>query len=161
MIATNYTGHVYVTRAILPHLREQKGGHICFVSSMLGFMAFTGYSAYAASKHAVAGFARALRSELAPHIGVSICYPPTTDTPGLAKENESKPAEVWALEQGSKAMQPEEVADDMLSGIAAGKFEMVPGFGNRLIWWAYRYTPGLVDWFLDKDLEKFRAKQSS
>jgi short-subunit dehydrogenase len=68
---------------------------------------------------------------------------------------------VWALEQGSKAMQPEEVADDMLSGIAAGKFEMVPGFGNRLIWWAYRYTPGLVDWFLDKDLEKFRAKQSS
>jgi 3-dehydrosphinganine reductase len=161
MMATNYMGHVYVTRALLPHMRAQKSGHICLVSSMLGFMAFTGYSAYAASKHAVAGFARALRSELAPHISVSICYPPTTDTPGLAKENENKPAEVWALEQGSKAMQPEAVADEMLRGIADGKFEMVPGLGNRLIWLAYRYSPWLVDWVMDNDLKKFRAKQSS
>lgn len=161
MIATNYMGHVYVTRALLPHFRAQKSGHICLVSSMLGFMAFTGYSAYAASKHAVAGFARALRSELAPHIGVSICYPPTTDTPGLKKENEDKHPEVWALEQGSKAMQPEDVAREMLRGIAQGKFEMVPGFSNRMIWLAYRYSPWLVDWFLDSDLKKFRDKERS
>ncbi len=157
MLETNFLGHVYVTRAFLPHFMKQRHGHICLVSSMLGFMGFFGYSAYAASKHAIAGFARCLRNELKPHnIKVSLVYPPTTNTPGLEKENADKVPEAWAIEEGSQAMEADEVATAMLEGISKGKFEMVPGFSNWLIWTAYRYAPQLVDWVIDNDLRKFQ-----
>jgi len=159
MMDTNYFGHVLVTRAFLPHFIEQKGGHICLVSSMLGFLGCIGYTAYAASKHAVAGFARCLRNELMPHgVKVSICYPPTTDTPGLAKENEDKLPETWALEEGSQAMQPDDVAKDMLDAIRKGRFETVPGVANRAIWMAQRFLPSVVDGFLDHDLKSYLRK---
>ncbi len=161
MMETNFLGHVYVTRAFLPHFIKQKRGHICLVSSMLGFMGLFGYSAYAASKHAIAGFARCLRNELMPHnIQVSLVYPPTTNTPGLEKENEEKVPEAWALEEGSQAMEAGEVAQSMLEGIAKGRFEMVPGASNWLIWVAYRYAPQLVDWVIDQDLRKFQKKKA-
>jgi 3-dehydrosphinganine reductase len=159
MMDTNFFGHVHVTRAFLPHFLEQRSGHICLVSSMLGFLGCIGYTAYAASKHAVAGYGRCLRNELSPHgIGVSICYPPTTDTPGLAKENEDKLAETWALEEGSQAMPADDVARDMLHSIRKGRFETVPGLANRAIWLAQRFIPSVVDGFLDHDLRSFLKK---
>ena len=161
MMETNYFGHVHVTRAFLPHFIAQKSGHICLVSSMLGFFGFFGFSAYAASKHAIAGFARCLRNELLPHgIDVSLVYPPTTDTPGLAKENEDKVPEAWAIEEGSQAMQADDVARSMLNGIQRGRFEMVPGIGNWAIWVAYRFMPRLVESFVDRDLKSFLRKRS-
>ena len=160
MMDTNYFGHVHVTRAFLPHFIERGSGHICLVSSMLGFLGCIGYTAYAASKHAIAGFARCLRNELTPHgVKVSICYPPTTDTPGLAKENEDKLPETWALEEGSQAMQPDDVARDMLTAIRKERFETVPGVANRAIWVAQRFLPAVVDGFLDHDLKSYLRKR--
>lgn len=160
MMDTNYFGHVHVTRAFLPHFLENKSGNICLVSSMLGFLGCVGYTAYAASKHAVAGYARCLRNELSPHgIGVTLCYPPTTDTPGLAKENEDKLPEAWALEEGSQAMQPDDVAADMLLAIRKGRFETVPGVANRAIWLAQRFVPRVVGGLLDHDLKTYLRKR--
>lgn len=161
MLDTNYRGHVYVTRAFLPHFMEKKSGHICLVSSMLGFFGFFGYSAYAASKHAIAGFARCLRNELVPHgVKVTLVYPPTTDTPGLEKENEDKPPETWAIEGNSECFAPEAVAESMLKGIAKGKFEVVPGFSSWAIWVAHRFAPTVTEWFIDQDLLRFTKKQT-
>jgi len=160
MLQTNCLGHVRVTRSFLPHFMEQGSGHICLVSSMLGFMGLFGYAAYSASKHAIAGYARCLRQDLLPHgIGVTVFYPPTTDTPGLEKENAIKPPETWALESSSRKFTPDAVASSMLRSVAKGRFEAVAGLDSWGIWMASRYAPWLVNWFTDSDLRKFLRKK--
>src|SRR5579872_793389 len=62
-VDTNLFGVVNVTKAALPVLREQGGGHVIQVSSIGGRLATPGLSAYQASKWAVGGWpARSGRS---------------------------------------------------------------------------------------------------
>ncbi len=161
MMNINYFGTVHITRAFLPFLTEQQSGHICNVSSVVGFMGVYGYTAYGASKFAVTGFSECLRQELLEHnIEVSVVYPPDTDTPQWHAENEVKPGETKMLSGTIKVMQPEEVAQIMLSGIASGKKHIVPGFKSKLIYWANQHIPSIVRLFIDSDLKKY-ARQSS
>ena len=158
MLEVNYLGMVRVARAVLPGMRRAGAGHIVNVSSMLGFMGCYGYSAYAASKYAIAGFTECLRQELLPEgIRVSICYPPTTDTPGLAKENEVKPPETAAIEGSSRTFTADEVAASLLAGVARGRFEILVGLDSALVWRLHRFAPWLLRWATDRILRKHRA----
>jgi NAD(P)-dependent dehydrogenase (short-subunit alcohol dehydrogenase family) len=62
-IETNLFGVVNVTKAVLPLLREQGGGHIVQVSSVGGRLATPGLSAYQSAKYAVGGFSSVLAAE--------------------------------------------------------------------------------------------------
>lgn len=157
MMAINYFGPLRMVRALLPHFLKQGSGHIVNVTSMLGFMGTFGYSAYCASKYALSGFTECLRQDLRPFgIKVHLCYPPTTKTPGLERENLTKPRETWAIEGTSKALPPEAVARAILRGIARNRFYLVAGFESWLIWFVQRLAPWLVrritDGVLLKDL---------
>ena len=158
MMAVNYHGHVNVVRAFAQHFIDQQAGDICLVSSMLGFMGLYGYSAYSASKFAIVGFAEALRQEMMVNkVRVTLLYPPTTDTPGLKKENESKPPVVWALEADSgwnKTYTPDEVATVLLKSIQKGRFSNVVGWDSKLIYNINRYLPGLTRYLADDELKK-------
>ena len=155
MIDLNYLAHANIVRAFLPTLIARKAGDICFVSSALGFMSMPGYSAYSASKFAIAGFAEALRIELATHnIRVTLFYPGTTDTPGLASENASKPDAVWAMESDSafsKTHKPEDVAARLVAAIEGGRFENFPGMDVWFIWWMYKRFPRLSRWLAHRE----------
>ena len=61
---TNFWGTIKVTNAILPFFRKQKSGKIITVGSITGLVAFPNTSYYAASKHALEGYYKALRYEL-------------------------------------------------------------------------------------------------
>jgi 3-dehydrosphinganine reductase len=160
MMRVNYFGAVTVTRALLPQLLQRPGGHISFVSSLLGFMGVYGYTAYAASKFAIVGFAECLRQEVLPHgVGVSILYPPDTDTPQLEEENRHKPAETKAVAGNVKTMTPEAVAEAYLDGIAAGKLHIVPSRSGRFTHFMYRHFPWMVRWVIDGDLKKAIRQQ--
>jgi NAD(P)-dependent dehydrogenase (short-subunit alcohol dehydrogenase family) len=159
-MSVNYMGHVHMTRALLPHFKQQQSGDICNVTSMLGFMGIYGYSAYCGSKYAIVGMTECLRQEMIPHnVRVSLFYPPTTDTPGLEKENEVKPEATWAIEGKSQAFEPEDVSRVMLKGIAKGKFVNMIGLGNWFIYYAQRFAPWLVRWITDSELKKHLRKQ--
>jgi 3-dehydrosphinganine reductase len=157
-IRVNYLGHVNVVRAFLPHMMAEKRGHICLVSSMLGFMGSFGYSAYCASKYAVAGFAEALRHELLPHgIRVTLFYPPTTKTPGLEHEAQTKPKAVWLYESDSgfnKVYQVDEVAQELLASIEKGRFESMVGLDSRFLFFMFRHFPRFTRWMSDGELKK-------
>ena len=72
----NFGAVVRVTKAFLPHLRENPGSHLVNLSSLFGLIAPAGQTAYAASKHAVRGFTEALRQELLPDgVGVTVVHP--------------------------------------------------------------------------------------
>jgi 3-dehydrosphinganine reductase len=160
IMETNFMGHVRVVRAFLPHFQAQGSGDISLVSSMLGFMSFHGYGAYSASKFAIVGFAEALRQEMLPYgVRVTVFYPPTTDTPGLEKENEDKPALTWAIEGNSRKFTPEQVATSLLSGIDKGLFTNMVGADSWFVYYASRYAPWLVRFIIDRDLWAHVKKQ--
>ncbi|MFF8772180.1 SDR family NAD(P)-dependent oxidoreductase [Kitasatospora sp. NPDC015120] len=70
-INTLLMGTVYVTKAVLPTLREQGSGHIFQVSSVGGRITLPGLAAYQAAKWGVGGFSGVLAQEIAP-FGVKV-----------------------------------------------------------------------------------------
>lgn len=68
---TNFWGAVYVTRAVLPHLRKQRSGHILQVSSIGGRVGTPGISLYQAAKFALVGFSEAVSKEITP-LGIKL-----------------------------------------------------------------------------------------
>ncbi|GLA55854.1 hypothetical protein AnigIFM63604_002939 [Aspergillus niger] len=70
-VDANLMGVVYVSKAVLPILRQQKSGHIFQVSSLGGRIGAPGLSAYQCAKWAVGGFSTVLSQEVAP-FGIKI-----------------------------------------------------------------------------------------
>ena len=77
----NVFAMTYIIRNILPHLRNQKSGHIINTASMMGYMSYPANGSYSASKYAVIGLSEALAQEVAPFgIKVTILAPGTFRT---------------------------------------------------------------------------------
>jgi len=150
MMEINYFGSVNMCRAVIPHLVAKGGGAVLNVSSMAGIIGIYGYTAYAASKFALYGFSEALRGEMVPHkVAVSVCLPPDTDTPQLAFENQYKPKETKAIAGTVKTMSAAAVAEEMLAGVAGGRFTIIPGLDGRMTVAAQRWVPSVVRWYSD------------
>lgn len=159
MLQVNYLGAVRVIRSLLPHFMKRRAGHIANVTSMLGFMGTFGYAAYAGSKYALSGYTECLRQDLLPFgVSVHLCFPPTTKTPGLDKENSIKPPEAWAIEGKSRAFSADDVAAALLEGMIRKRFHILVGTDSSLIWTAQRFAPWLVRWITDSVLVKHLKK---
>jgi NAD(P)-dependent dehydrogenase (short-subunit alcohol dehydrogenase family) len=61
----NVFGLIAVTKAVLPHMRARRAGHIFNLSSMGGLTTFPGLSIYSATKFAVEGLSEGLAKEVA------------------------------------------------------------------------------------------------
>lgn len=70
-VETNLFGVVNVTRAALPVMRAQGGGHIVQISSVGGRGASPGLAAYQTAKWAVGGFSEVLAKEVGP-LGIRV-----------------------------------------------------------------------------------------
>lgn len=78
---TNFLGIVRMTRAVVPHMRQQGSGRIINIGSILGVQPMPFTALYAASKHAVEGYSEALDHELRTRgIRVSVIEPAYTKT---------------------------------------------------------------------------------
>ncbi|MFJ4376469.1 oxidoreductase [Pseudomonas japonica] len=71
LFATNVFGLLNVTRAVLPHMRRQRSGHVINISSLGGYQAYMGWGVYGATKFAVEGISEAMHQELAP-LGIKV-----------------------------------------------------------------------------------------
>jgi NAD(P)-dependent dehydrogenase (short-subunit alcohol dehydrogenase family) len=71
VFATNVFGLLHVTRAVLPHMRMARSGHVVNISSMGGFAQVPGWGVYGATKFAVEGLSEALSAELSP-LGIHV-----------------------------------------------------------------------------------------
>jgi NAD(P)-dependent dehydrogenase (short-subunit alcohol dehydrogenase family) len=60
----NFFGAVRLTQAVLPAMRRQKSGRVLFISSVVGFIPAPYMGFYAASKHALEGYAESLDHEV-------------------------------------------------------------------------------------------------
>lgn len=87
---TNFFGLARVTRAVVPHMRNQGSGRIINISSVLGFLPAPYMAFYAATKHAVEGYSESLDHELRTRgIRVILIEPAYTNTQFDAKALEA------------------------------------------------------------------------
>lgn len=150
MMKVNYFGTVYTTKEVLPAMISRRSGYILNVSSVGGYLALFGYSAYGASKFAVRGFTDALRQEAKLYsIGVSILYPSDTKTPQLDYENQFKPAETKALAGLGSPMTAETVAKATIKGIEQGKYRLIPGLDGKFWIRLSELSTGLINFIAD------------
>jgi NAD(P)-dependent dehydrogenase (short-subunit alcohol dehydrogenase family) len=82
LFGTNVFGLLGVTRAVLPHMRRQRAGHIINLSSVGGYTGYPGWGVYGATKFAVEGISEALAGEVAP-LGIKV----TVVEPGFFRTN--------------------------------------------------------------------------
>jgi NADP-dependent 3-hydroxy acid dehydrogenase YdfG len=106
IIAINLTGAFHCMQAVLPQMRQQKGGLIIHVASISGLWGDFSGVAYQASKHGIVGLANATRMEERLNgIRVTVIYPGLCDTP-ILKNRPVPPSQ----EQRDKMMKPEDIA---------------------------------------------------
>jgi 3-dehydrosphinganine reductase len=157
VMETNYFGALWMARAVVPHFRERGRGHLANVASVAALEGIYGYSAYCASKFAVYGLSQGMRAELRPSgIGVSVLLPPNTDTPMLEAERTLIPPEMAPVYDSFRVLSATKVAESLLRGVAKGRFEIVPGFDNRLMTRLHRLSPmplrAYLDWRVRREL---------
>jgi len=159
LMDVNYFGTVNVVRAVAPSMIERRRGSIVGVSSAAGLVGVYGYSAYCPTKFAVRGLLEALRAELAPygvHVGCS--FPPDTDTPQLADEEQYKPRETKAISGTIKPLSAERVARNILDGIEKERFAIIPDVQTRGLAKLAGVVPGLVSGVMDRQAKKARGR---
>jgi NAD(P)-dependent dehydrogenase (short-subunit alcohol dehydrogenase family) len=83
VVETAVHGTAVVARVVLPLFREQGGGHLLVVNSLLGQVATPLMGSYVAAKWGQLGLVRVLQQEVrnAPGVEVSILQPGGVDTP--------------------------------------------------------------------------------
>ena len=71
VLELNVFGLLRVTRAVLPHFRQRRKGHIVNLSSIGGLVGIPGFGIYNATKFAVEGISEALAQEVGP-LGIRV-----------------------------------------------------------------------------------------
>ncbi|MGH7070147.1 MAG: SDR family NAD(P)-dependent oxidoreductase, partial [Acetobacteraceae bacterium] len=112
MVATNITGLMHLTRAILPGMVARDRGHVINIGSVAGHNAYPGGNVYGASKAFVAQFSLGLRADLN---GTNVHV--TDLQPGLVGETEfsmvrlgdaARAAEIY---KGTTPLTPGDIAE--------------------------------------------------
>ena len=81
LFETNLFGSIRMTRAVLPHMREQRSGRIINVSSIVGLIPVPYMALYASSKHALEGYSESVDHEVREHgVRVLLVEPGFTKT---------------------------------------------------------------------------------
>ncbi|MCE9555687.1 MAG: 3-oxoacyl-ACP reductase FabG [Planctomycetes bacterium] len=107
-----------LTRATLPHMKQQKFGRIINITSEVFHLSVGNFSAYVAAKGAQIGWSRSMATELAPH-GITV----NTIAPG------------WIpVERHEK--DPQEVKDAYLASIPARRWGTPEDVANAAVYYA-------------------------
>ncbi|NER46759.1 MAG: SDR family NAD(P)-dependent oxidoreductase [Symploca sp. SIO1A3] len=139
-IALNLMGMYTITRLVARRMANRGEGTIVNVSSLMGKVAAPTMATYSATKFAILGFTKALRSELAPHnIQVLALLPSLTDTDMVRELKLFR----WVV-----PMTPQRVAKALVTGVRKQSPEILVGWQSHLAVWCNRILP----WLLEKVL---------
>lgn len=149
-LSVNLLGMYNLTSLIARRMVSQKQGTIVNVSSLMGKVAAPTMATYSATKFAIIGFTQALRRELAEHnIRVIALLPTLTDT-DMARD--------LKLFRWMIPMNPEEVAQALVSGLQKDAPEILVGWQSHLAVWCQRLAPWLLEIILQIATPRTLAK---
>lgn len=150
----NYFAAVNMARALLGPVRAAAGTHLA-ISSVAGFTPLYHRTAYAASKHALEGFFKSLRSEERGHgVRVLIAAPSFVATNiGRSERQEDGTARPGSAADGMDYMTPDAAAAEILKGLRRGRPMIPVGRVARLAWWINRASPRLFQRLMERSVE--------
>jgi len=156
---TNFWGTVNLTNKLLPYFRKQKHGKIITVGSLLGLVSLPNVAYYAASKHALEGYFKALRLELSEfNINVSMVEPMGFKTnigtsavtaKGNINDYDSfrKKITAFTKQEFEKAAEPQPVINTVLKIVQEEKpkYSYPVGKGASMILTLQRFAYGVLE----------------
>ena len=146
LMAVNYWGMVYCTKAALPQIKENKGT-IAGISSIAGYKGLPGRCAYSSSKFAMQGFLESLRIEQL-KTGVNVIWV----SPGFTASNIRNTALAadgssqgeTPLDEG-KLMSAEECAEIIIKAISRRKRSLVMTLQGKMLVLVNKFFPKFAD----------------
>ncbi len=125
----NLLGSLRLTQAVVPVMREQGGGSICMVNSMIVRQVLPTMGSYAASKAALLAATQTLARELGPHgIRVNSVVPGYIWGPNL---------EQWFAQQATqRGVPPRQVYDEVASQIALRRIPDAEEIAGAVVFFA-------------------------
>jgi NAD(P)-dependent dehydrogenase (short-subunit alcohol dehydrogenase family) len=123
----NVLAHVYAAEAALPAMVERGSGYLLHTASAAGLLTTPGDAPYTATKHAAVGLAEWIAITYGGRgIKVSALCPQAVNTPLLQEAAESGNASAVAVRSASAVLEPEDVADAVVAGLADERFLILP-----------------------------------
>lgn len=146
LVDVNILGVMRVVRHALPHLRASENGRVVIIGSVLSRVATTHNAVYCATKHAVVGFADALRLELRrDRIRVISILPGYTDTEFFDVQLRRDSRAIDGIKKFWFFHSPDAVADVVARRIEKPCAEVVVGGLNTAVVWVARRFPGFMN----------------
>ncbi len=157
VIDINLMGSYNFAAAVLPHLT--KGSRLALVASLAGITSNYAYAAYGTSKFGVVGLATTLRYEYEPRgIHISCICPPEVKTPMVAQERADGDPVALDLKLIAGSMEADPACDQILAGLDAGRWRIIPGFAGKATAFAAQRTPGIFYRFMNVLIRKYMRK---
>ncbi len=127
----NVLAHVRAARRLVPEWISRGEGYFVSTASAAGLLTQLGSATYSVTKHAAVGFAEWLAVTYGDQgIRVSCLCPMGVDTrllrPGDIDDDSSAQLMQRAVESAGEVLTPEQVADDVMVGIADERFLILP-----------------------------------
>ena len=153
VIDINLNGSLHFAAAVLPHLT--RGARLALVASLAGITSNYAYSAYGASKFGVVGLATTLRYEYEPlGIKLSCICPPEVHTPLVDKERIDGNPISLELKKTAGCMDPDAACDQIVAGLDAGKWMIIPGALGKITGLVARHMPVLFNSYIQRMVKK-------
>lgn len=112
MIDTNIKGLLYVSRAILPKMIENKKGHVINIGSIAGKEVYPNGNVYCATKHAVDAITKSMRIEMVEHgIKVTQIAPGAIETEFSIVRFKGDKEKADSVYNGYKPLLPNDIAE--------------------------------------------------
>jgi len=152
ILGVNLKGVIHGCYFFVPRMiAAGAGGHVVNISSMAGYIAGPGMTAYTTTKFGVVGFSEALRAELAGRgIGVTVVCPGVIDTPIVGSANvyganatpENREQAIQMFQKRNYG--PDRLARGILKAIQKNRGVAPITPEARAGYWLKRLFPGLV-----------------
>ncbi|MDO5502379.1 MAG: SDR family NAD(P)-dependent oxidoreductase [Actinomycetia bacterium] len=156
VMAVNFWGVAYTTKAALPHLLTRPEACIINVSSMGGFTPVPGQSAYGASKAAVKLLTEGLYAELRnTNVAVTIVFPGAIGTEITVNSGLSTREEVAAQKEGSSfpMTDPKDAGAQVIEAVEKGPYRLMIGRDASMLDRLSRLAPRRATEMLAKRME--------
>jgi 3-dehydrosphinganine reductase len=110
--------------------------HLIFTSSVAGVYTIAGYTPYSPSKAAIKSLSDTLVQEMLLYgddVKIHTVFPGSISSPGLERENKTKPEITLILEEADKNYTPDETAASAIAGLERGDYLVTVSFLGSLM----------------------------
>jgi 3-dehydrosphinganine reductase len=131
---------------------EEQPKHFIFTTSVVIFFTIAGYGPYSPSKWAVRGLADTLSQEVMLYpqkVKIHMAVPGTILSPGLERENSTKPDITHIIEKDDPRMMPDEVGKKLIQGLENGDYFVTVAFLGNLMKWGCLGGSFRNNWVVD------------